>query len=183
MFPLKVRDLLAEVHGVCPGPAISARGCTTFLFTHWEIAHVTGMTLAAVLHVSLLATGADTYGQALKQAEQQGCPMVVLVGADWCPGCRTMKSVVMPEAQRQGVLQGVSFAVVNTDHQPELANQLMQGRSIPQLVIYTPTEKGWTRQQITGATSVSSIDALLKESRKLAVSKKAETSAKTASVK
>ena len=117
--------------------------------------------LAAVLQVSMLSTSAQTYAEAHRQHLETGRPLVVLVGADWCPACRTMKQSVIPQAQRQGVLNGAAFAQINTDQQPELARKLMSGGSIPQLIIYHKSGDTWRRKDLTGAQSVTAIQQAL----------------------
>lgn len=109
--------------------------------------------LSVVLQASM-ASGAQNYAEAYHQAEQTGRPLVVLVGADWCPGCQTMKQSVIPQLQQKGALANVAFAHVNTGVDPTLAGQLMQGNLIPQLVVYRKTATGWKRSQLTGVQSV-----------------------------
>jgi thiol-disulfide isomerase/thioredoxin len=118
---------------------------------------VSSIAFAAVLHFSLTTTGAQTYAEAYGQHLESGRPLLVLVGADWCPACRTMKQSIIPQAQRQGVLKGVELAMINTDQQPELARKLMSGGSIPQLIIYHKSASGWQRKDLVGAQSVSAI--------------------------
>lgn len=124
---------------------------------------VTHLLLTVALQVSALSTGALTYRDAYYRAEQTGQPLVVLVGADWCPACQTMKHSVVPQLARQGILQQVAFATVNTDHEQALAGQLMTGDSIPQLVMYRKTAKGWKRQHLTGAQSAGTITTFLSQ--------------------
>lgn len=124
-----------------------------------------GMTLTACLQVSMVAAAAapsTSYSEAYREAHQTGKPLVILVGADWCPGCRTMKQSVIPALKESGDLAQVSFATVNTDHDRELAGKLMQGGSIPQLIVYKKTETGWEREQVTGARSVTETRGLLR---------------------
>jgi len=106
--------------------------------------------------------GTTKYGDAYREAERTGKPLVILVGADWCPGCNTMKHSVIPTLKQEGVMSNVSFATVNTDNERELASKLMQGGSIPQLIVYQKTEHGWEREQVTGAQSVSETRGLLR---------------------
>ena len=123
-----------------------------------------GMTLATCLQISLVATSATgaSYKEAYQEAKETGKPLVILVGADWCPGCRTMKQTVMPALKQAGELSQVSFATVNTDQDSELAGKLMQGGSIPQLIVYKQTDNGWQREQVTGARSVTETRGLLR---------------------
>ncbi len=115
--------------------------------------------LNLLLQVSAVTTGTMTYKDAYEQAEKTGQPLVVLVGADWCPACQAMKQSVIPQLARKGILTKVSFATVNTDHDQALAGRLMRGGMIPQLVIYRKTAAGWQRQQLTGAQSFESAPA------------------------
>ena len=116
---------------------------------------MTNLALSLVLQASLLGSAEQSYAAAYKDAADSGKPLVVLVGADWCPGCRAMKQSVMPQVEREGGLGKVAFALVNTDKQDSLANKLMQGNTIPQLIVYRKTPDGWKRQQLIGAQSVA----------------------------
>ena len=112
------------------------------------------LTLSVLLQVSVMGAApqgaANDYAQAYQQAADNGQPIVVLVGADWCPACVTMKSSVIPEMRRRGSLNKVAFATVNTDRQSGLANRLMTGGGIPQLIMFYRGENGWKRVQAWG---------------------------------
>lgn len=103
----------------------------------------------------------NNYQTALREAEAKNRPLMVLVGADWCPGCRAMKQVILPAMARRGALGGVSFAVVDTDANATTARQLMRGGSIPQLIVFNRTNNGWKREQLTGAASEASVQSLI----------------------
>jgi thioredoxin-like negative regulator of GroEL len=103
----------------------------------------------------------NNYQTALREAEAKNRPLMVLVGADWCPGCRTMKQVVLPAMSRRGALGGVSVAVVDTDANSATAQQLMRGGSIPQLIVFSRTDHGWKREQLTGAANEASVQSLI----------------------
>lgn len=118
--------------------------------------------LTALLQVSLLATGADNnYRQAYQDTQDTGKPLVVLVGADWCPGCQTMQNKVMPTLAAHGDLNKVAFAHVNTDREGPLAHQLMSGNTIPQLVMFTKTADGWKLQRMVGAQSPEAVQEFI----------------------
>ncbi len=123
---------------------------------------MTGLALGFMMQTVLLAAGPQSYEAAYKQAEVNGQPILVLVGADWCPGCRTMKGAVLPRMQQGGKLKSVNFALVNSDRHANLATHLMRGNSIPQLIVYAKTEQGWHREQITGATSEEAVEQLIR---------------------
>jgi thiol:disulfide interchange protein len=124
-----------------------------------------GLTLAMLVQSSLLAAGPDGYAAAYRQAQANDQPLVVLVGADWCPGCRTMKYSVLPRMQETGTLREVNLAVVNVDEEDALASQLMRGGTIPQLIVYNRTASGWHREQITGAVSEAAVEGLLRRAQ------------------
>jgi thioredoxin-like negative regulator of GroEL len=140
---------------------------------------MSGLAMGLVLQAALLTGGADNYEAALKTAQDNGQPLVVLVGADWCPGCVTMKNSTMPAMARSGALKGVQFVTVNYDQNPNLARQLMRGNAIPQLVVFSKTDKGWHREQITGATSTGAVTGLIQR----AVAAAAPVSPKAAETK
>ena len=122
---------------------------------------MTGLALGLMMQTALWTAGPQSYEQAYKHAQTNGQPILVLVGADWCPGCRTMKGAVLPRMQQGGKLKGVNFALVDTDANEQLAAHLMRGNSIPQLIVFAKTTKGWHREQITGATDEESVTQLL----------------------
>ena len=126
---------------------------------------MSGLTLVLVLQSSLLAAGPAEYADAYRQSQVDGRPLLVLVGADWCPGCVTMKHGVLPRLVQSGRLKEANLAVVNMDYESELAGQLMRGGTIPQLIVFAKTPVGWHREQITGATSDASVEALLSRAR------------------
>jgi len=118
-----------------------------------------GYALLVALLTSNATYSTQSYGTAFKAFQEEGRPMVVLVGADWCPGCRTMKSSNLPEAGRRGMLKDVSVAIVDVDQSRQLAGKLMSGNSIPQLVMFYKTESGATKRvQLTGAHSPQAIE-------------------------
>jgi len=120
------------------------------------------LAIAAVLATGAApANSAPTYAEAHAKQQETGKPLVVLIGADWCPACQTMKNSALPQVQKRGALNKVSFAVINTDHNGKLARQMMSGGSIPQLVMYRQTAKGWKRESLTGAQDPATIEAFI----------------------
>jgi thioredoxin-like negative regulator of GroEL len=67
----------------------------------------------------------------------------------------------MPAVEQHGDLTKVSFAHVNTDRERELANQLMAGNMIPQLIMYTKTADGWKVDRMIGAQSPEAVEEFL----------------------
>lgn len=121
------------------------------------------LTLSAVLQVSLATAGvnAASYAEAHKVHAETGRPMVILVGAEWCPACVTMKERTLPRVAQRGLLRKVAFAQVNTDREERLAKRLMRGGTIPQLIMYRRTAAGWKRHMLVGAQNPEDIEAFI----------------------
>ena len=128
---------------------------------------MTGLTLAVVLQTSLFAASADSYSAAHKETTKTGRPMIVLVGADWCPACVVMKDKVIPQVQRRGVLRKVAFAVVNLDRQSKLGRKLTGGGPIPQFIMFRKTSDGWRRRKLVGGQSVKTVCTFVEEGVRL----------------
>lgn len=125
------------------------------------------ITAQMMLQVAMLTAGGSPYQEAYQQAERQDKPFLVLVGANWCPGCQTMKNKNLPDLKREGGLKQVVYTLVDSDEKPTLAGELLRGKSIPQLVLYTPTSHGkerrWRRAQLTGVHDAAAIKEFLKK--------------------
>lgn len=125
---------------------------------------MSGLSIALILQAALLASSNETsYTQAYQTHQNTGRPLVVLVGADWCPGCREMKQSVIPALKREGGLDDVAFAMVDTDREGELAGKLMRGSSIPQLIIYHDSPTGVKRVGVVGAQSTAAVKNLIRK--------------------
>ena len=131
---------------------------------------MTSLAAAIILQAAMLSTG-QTYAQAHKTTQETGRPLLVLVGATWCPACQEMKSSLLPQLRRRGSLKKVSFTIVDTDQQRPLANKIMSGDTIPQLIMYCKTDKGWTRRQLTGGQSVARVERFIEQAVKKTTSK------------
>lgn len=122
---------------------------------------MSSLALCIVLRTVILADGAADYATAYRQTMADGKPLVVLVGADWCPGCRTMKYSVLPGMQARGQFHGVHLAYVSVDHQRELADRLMSGGTIPQLIVFSRRNGKWHREQLIGAVDAEAVQAMI----------------------
>jgi len=121
-----------------------------------------GLTAILVLNHALLTANPPNYQAARVDAEANQRPLLVLVGADWCPGCRTMKHSILPALARRGALRTVSFAAVDADAEAETARELMRGSAIPQLIVFSRAVDGrWHREQITGSASEREVQSLI----------------------
>jgi thioredoxin-like negative regulator of GroEL len=121
------------------------------------------LSLTALLQLSIAASGTENYQEAYERAQTTGRPLVVMVGADWCPACRQMAENVMPEVKRSNRLENVVFAYVNLDQESELAGRLTRGGIIPQLIVFANKGTGWKRQDMIGAHSAGEVESFIAE--------------------
>ena len=115
------------------------------------------LTTSTILAAETPATPQLSYAQAYQKHQKTGKPLVVLVGAKWCPACQQMKTEFIPQALRQGSLKNVIFVTLDYDHNRKLASEIMKGGSIPQLVMYYKTETDSKRIGIVGAVEPNAI--------------------------
>jgi len=121
-----------------------------------------GLASVLLFQQAILAANPISYQAALKDAQAQQRPLLVLVGATWCPGCQTMKQTVLPGLQREGGMRGVTFTSVDADTDRDVASQLMRGSAIPQLIVFAKSPDGkWHREQITGETNAANVKSLI----------------------
>lgn len=129
---------------------------------------LSGVAALIVLQQALFAANPPTYQQALQDAQKRQQPLLVLVGAQWCPGCQTMKQQVMPSLAQRGALKPVTFTTVDYDADTATAQQLMHVGSIPQLIVFSPLPGGkWHREQLIGASTVAEVQSLISRALKV----------------
>jgi thioredoxin-like negative regulator of GroEL len=135
--------------------------------------------LLALCTTTVGAGEADSYATAHQTTMQTGKPMVVMVSTEWCAPCQMMKKTVIPQVRKRGLLRKVAFAMVNPDRDHELAEKLIGGGPIPQLVMYRKTPDGWTRQVLVGGQTVEAVEQFIKDgvaANEAAAAEKAKTS-------
>ena len=121
-----------------------------------------GLAAVLIIQQAIFAANPISYQAALKDAQVQHRPLLVLVGATWCPGCQTMKQTVMPGLQREGGMREITYTTVDADSDRDVASQLMRGSSIPQLIVFAKQPDGkWHREQITGETNAAQVKSLI----------------------
>lgn len=127
---------------------------------------MSGVALSLLTQAAVLVTGAGSYAEAYHAIEASGEPMVVVVGADWCPHCVTMKRNVLPGLVRSAKMKNVPVAYVNVDNEPNIAYRMMRGGSVPQVIVYKKTATGWYTRRITGGASQATVEQLVADARK-----------------
>lgn len=134
-----------------------------------------------MVHVALVlmmaVTGAtpevaDDYDVACAKAEKEKKPLLIMVGASWCASCQVMKKETLEPMKGSGELNDVVVAVVDKDARPELAEQLMRGPTLPQVVVFQQDTDGWKRYSLTGMQSKTRIRELLNRARETRVAAK-----------
>ena len=106
---------------------------------------------------------AQDYATAYKESVDEKKPLMVVVGAPWCPACNVLKEKTLKTMAKNGDLEAVSLAMVNRDEQPELAKQLTSGDTIlPQIIVYTPDDNGWKRRKLRGFQSAQPVRSLIR---------------------
>ena len=113
--------------------------------------------------IAMVAAGGETYAEAHKETANTGRPLVVMVGADWCPACQVMKNTILPEMRSRGLLRRVAFALVNLDREHELGAQLTANGPIPQLLLFRRTADGWRMRRLIGGQDVQTVETFINE--------------------
>jgi thioredoxin-like negative regulator of GroEL len=124
---------------------------------------VSSLAFIAVCTLAIGANDSDSYSDAHAATMKTGRPMLVMVGTDWCGPCQMMKRTILPQVRQHGLLRRVAFAIVNADHDQELAEQLTGGGPVPQLVMYRKTPRGWLQRKLIGSQSVEAVETFINE--------------------
>lgn len=103
----------------------------------------------------------ETYEAACARAEKEKKPLLVMVGASWCAPCQVMKKDTIEPMKGSGELDDCVVVVVDKDARPELAEQLMRGATLPQVVVFKQDADGWKRFSLTGMQSATRMRELL----------------------
>ncbi len=131
--------------------------------------HIAALMLLTVLDGSGSSTAivsdakdeAIPYEVAYKKAQEEKKPLLVLVGADWCVACRTLKADTIAPMTKAGQLKDVIITHVDKDKNPELAAQVMKGNILPQIVVFSEADSGWKRFSLTGMQTERRVKELI----------------------
>ena len=140
---------------------------------------MTYLTLATILQLPLLVP-TETYADAHRQTLRTGQPMVVMVGAQWCPACKAMEADVIPQIRKRGLLRRVAFALVDLDRDHEIGVKLIEGGPIPQLIVFRKTPQGWRNRRLIGNQSVEAVEEFINQDVAASEAEKASTAKKSA---
>jgi thiol:disulfide interchange protein len=118
------------------------------------------------LAILMAVTGAGkesslSYEDAFAKADKEKKPLLILVGAKWCASCQVMKRDTIEPMKESGELKDVVVTIIDKDERPELAEQLMRGETLPQVVLFSQSSGAWKRLSLTGMQSKPRIVELL----------------------
>jgi thioredoxin-like negative regulator of GroEL len=115
------------------------------------------------MYLPLGAAPEETYTEAFQTASQNGQPMMVLVGAQWCPACQQMEKQTLPQMRERGLLKRVAFALVDVDREREIGRTLTAGGPIPQLILFRRTREGWSNNRLIGGQTIPTLEQFINE--------------------
>lgn len=110
----------------------------------------------AMISLSSLFTDPLSYREAIAAGEKEGKPVVIVVGSSWCPPCQRLKQTIVSMNDRSVIL-----AYVDIESDKEVANALMEGSTIPQLIIYRKDHIGWRRVRTIGIATKERVAEML----------------------
>lgn len=112
------------------------------------------------------------YAEAYAKAEKEKKPLVVLIGAEWCASCKTMKSETIVEMKKEDDFKEVVFTVVDVDN---IDGEILEGllivdektkqkiRTYPQIVVFNKRDDAWKKFGLPGRQSRPRVLELLKK--------------------
>ncbi|TWT54297.1 Thioredoxin [Rubripirellula amarantea] len=104
------------------------------------------------------------YAEAYQQSVEQQKPLMVVVGAPWCPACNVLKETTITPMAQTGELDSVSLAVINRDDDPELVKQLTKGdKMLPQIIVFTQDNGQWKRRKLMGYQPKMPVRSLIRQ--------------------
>ena len=130
------------------------------------------MLIAAVLtgavegRIAAARSTHHSYAAAHREMKEHGRPLLVLIGADWCPGCQIMKQTMGRDGIRKSLANRVAYAQVNKDEEARIASRILKGDRIPQLVLFRRTRDGWKATRMIGAQSEGAVQSFVESGLK-----------------
>lgn len=117
--------------------------------------------LALLFAVTGESSNVLKYEDALAKAQKEKKPLLILVGARWCASCQIMKRDTIEPMTESGDLKDIVVTIVDKDDRPELAEQLMKGETLPQVILFSNQAGSWKRFSLTGMQSRGRMAELL----------------------
>lgn len=102
-----------------------------------------------------------TYEEAFTRANEEKKPLMIVVGAPWCASCQILKRETMQPMKEAGAFDDIIVTYVDKDERPELAEKLMKGETLPQIVVFSKKGGAWKRFSLTGLQSKNRMKELM----------------------
>ena len=103
------------------------------------------------------------YSEAYEHSVKEKKPLLVVVGAPWCPACNVLKETTIKSMAKTGELDDVSIALIDRDEDPELSKQLTEGeKMLPQIILYSQDKGRWQRRRLLGFQPKQPIRSLIR---------------------
>lgn len=110
----------------------------------------------------------QSYADAYKESVSEEKPLMVVVGAPWCPACNVLKQSTITPMVKTGELGDVSLAVIDRDQEPELVEQLTGGeKMLPQIIVFSKDETtgSWKRRRLLGFQPKQPVRSLIRRAK------------------
>ncbi len=102
-----------------------------------------------------------SYEEAYVKAQKENKPLIVLVGADWCAACKKMKALTIDPMKESGEFENVIFTFLDRDEQSDICEQVMDGDTLPQIIVFSKATGSWRRHSLTGIQSENRVKDLI----------------------
>lgn len=106
----------------------------------------------------------QSYADAYAESVQEEKPLMVVVGAPWCPACNVLRESTITPMVKTGEMTDVSIAVIDKDAEPELVEQLTEGeKMLPQIIVFSKSDSGaWQRRRLMGFQPKQPVRSLIR---------------------
>lgn len=118
---------------------------------------MTSLIAVSIVQATLMAAPADEFSAAYARSVANDRPLVVVLGAKWCPACVVMKNSVIPEVAKKGGLKDVEYVYVDVDSQPQLTKKIARGSAIPQLLRFEKQGDKWDSKYLIGGQTAEKV--------------------------
>ena len=109
----------------------------------------------------------NDYKTAYEKAQKGDKPLLVLVTAEWCPPCQTMKKTTIPQLMQKKAFRNFHYATVDLNADEKLARQLIGNRGVPQFIMFEKKNDRWVRRYLRGIQTPNSVEAFMAQAETL----------------
>lgn len=118
--------------------------------------------LTTILQLAAAAPATPTLDAALATASETGKPVLLLMGAEWCPYCQVVVRDVLPQLEKAGLMKQVVFVYLDFDLNRQLALQLKRGPVIPEMIMFNKNGDQWKQTHLFGGYKLAEIETFIK---------------------